>query len=114
MPSTLQGWQHITTHAAHLLMCGSLSPCRCRTFWQHCWSLREAVYKVCFKFVQLMQGLYSDKDLAKALELAEVIDFHQTLDIDGIKASKVVPPLDSAPPVACGTSETVHMCALLY
>eukprot|EP00891_Asterochloris_glomerata_P003167 jgi/Astpho2/3167/fgenesh1_pm.00052_%23_3_t len=35
--------------------------------------------------VQLMQGLYSDKDLAKALELTEVIDFHQTLDIDGIK-----------------------------
>ena len=41
--------------------------------------------------MQLVQGLYSDKDLAKALELTEVIDFHQTLDIDGIKASRVVP-----------------------
>ena len=42
--------------------------------------------------MQLIQGLYSDKDLAKALELTEVIDFHQTLDIDGIKASTVMPP----------------------
>ena len=91
-----------------------MSHCRCRTFWEHCWPLREAVCKVCFEVVQLMQGLYSDKDLAKALELAEVIDFHQTLDIDGIKASKIMPSLDFVPPLACRTSETVPMYALLY
>ncbi len=62
--------------------------------------------------MQLMQGLYSDKDLAKALELTEVIDFHQTLDIDGIKASPVLPSGVPAP-LACEISGTAHMYALL-
>ncbi len=30
-------------------------------------------------------GLYSEKDVEAALERTELLDFHQTIDVDGIK-----------------------------
>ncbi len=31
------------------------------------------------------EGLYSEKDVEAALERTELVDFHQTIDVDGIK-----------------------------
>ena len=33
------------------------------------------------------EGLYSEKDLEASLERVEVCDFHQTIDMDGIKVN---------------------------
>ena len=66
----------------------------------------KAIYGTLLRdFVKVSRGssdeaLYTDKDLEKALERSEVLDFHQTIDLDGIKAR---PPL--ARPVA------FHPCA---
>jgi cleavage and polyadenylation specificity factor subunit 3 len=53
----------------------------------------KAIYNTLLKdFVKVSkggsdEGLYSDKDLEASLERVEVCDFHQTIDLDGIKAS---------------------------
>lgn len=31
------------------------------------------------------EGLYTDKDVDKAMDQIELLDFHQTIDINGIK-----------------------------
>ena len=52
----------------------------------------KAIYGTLLRdFVKVSRGssdeaLYTDKDLEKALERSEVLDFHQTIDLDGIKA----------------------------
>ena len=33
------------------------------------------------------EGLFSDKDLEASLKRIDVVDFHQTVDLDGIKVS---------------------------
>lgn len=32
------------------------------------------------------EGLYTEKDLEAAMQRTELLDFHQTIDVDGIKA----------------------------
>jgi cleavage and polyadenylation specificity factor subunit 3 len=34
-------------------------------------------------------GLYSEKDVEAALERTELLDFHQTIDVDGIKVIRL-------------------------
>ncbi len=34
-------------------------------------------------------ALYSEKDLEKTLDVTEVIDFHQTIEVDGIQVCSV-------------------------
>lgn len=52
----------------------------------------KAIYGTLLRdFVKVSRGgsdeaLYGDKDLERALERSEVLDFHQTIDLDGIKA----------------------------
>ena len=56
----------------------------------------KAIYGTLLRdFVKISRGssdeaLYSDKDLEKALQRSEVLDFHQTIDLDGIKARPVL------------------------
>ena len=51
----------------------------------------KAIYGTLLRdFVKVSRGssdeaLYTDKDLEKSLERSEVLDFHQTIDLDGIK-----------------------------
>jgi hypothetical protein len=58
----------------------------------------KAIYGTLLRdFVKVSRGgseeaLYTDKDLEKALERSEVLDFHQTIDLDGIKARAARPP----------------------
>ncbi|KAK9822187.1 hypothetical protein WJX81_008406 [Elliptochloris bilobata] len=53
----------------------------------------KAIYGTLLRdFVKVSRGssdeaLYSDKDLERALERSEVLDFHQTIDLDGIKVT---------------------------
>ena len=42
------------------------------------------------------EGLYTAKDLDAALVRTQVIDFQQTLDLDGIKARPPFPPAAAA------------------
>lgn len=44
------------------------------------------------------EGLYNAKDLDAALAATQVIDFHQTLDLDGIKVRPSPHPGPAAPP----------------
>ena len=52
----------------------------------------KAIYGTLLRdFVKVSRGssdevLYTEKDLERSLERSEVLDFHQTIDIDGIKA----------------------------
>lgn len=63
----------------------------------------KAIYGTLLRdFVKVSRGgseesLYSDKDLERALERSEVLDFHQTIDLDGIKARARPPPPARAP-----------------
>lgn len=36
------------------------------------------------------EGLYSEKDLEATLERTEVMDFHQTVDLDGIRVRDAI------------------------
>jgi cleavage and polyadenylation specificity factor subunit 3 len=37
------------------------------------------------------EGLYSEKNLEKSMERIELLDFHQTIDIDGVKVTQPFP-----------------------
>ena len=68
----------------------------------------KAIYGTLLRdFVKVSRGssdeaLYSDEDLEKALERSEVLDFHQTIDLDGIKAR---------PALATRVSAGICICA---
>jgi len=49
-------------------------------------------------------ALYSEKDLEKTLDLTEVIDFHQTIEVDGIQVrSQICLPVCAHARTACHT-----------
>lgn len=45
-------------------------------------------------------GLYSEKDVEAALERTELLDFHQTIDVDGIKVAEACRVPESADRIA--------------
>ncbi len=49
------------------------------------------------------EGLYSEKDLEATLERTEVMDFHQTVDLDGIRVRDAIcfPGLLTFPDSSC-------------
>ena len=79
----------------------------------------KAIYGTLLRdFVKVSRGgseeaLYSDKDLEKALERSEVLDFHQTIDLDGIKA-RAAPPYTPCGPALqqpCNAAAQPAACA---
>jgi len=55
-------------------------------------------------------ALYSEKDLEKTLDLTEVIDFHQTIEVDGIQVRSHI-----CLPVCCAChNKNLAVCAPLY